>query len=732
MTTAARTRHEGTSADRSAELSIDDIVEQLAIAIQPRRKDRKRTRRGGRQALRALEAQNWPLAAQWLHAWYFHLLSDRKVKLSTVHRYASEVVDDVLVAGADIDFRAFDAIDFEHFYQRALDHSHRRKNIGYKASRFDDLHAFGVEKYDFARLPEPMNGQSNSSHVKAVVIPEPVFAAGREKVLSMSQYDETSRNCLWVLLTVLHRAGLRRGDALSLRIADLDPGGVFWIRVTDNEYSDTKRSKHRLPLTPLLLPAERDRVHAFLYDRLRSGDSKRALVFHPTGTPLQPWSGYDFSRLFASVIRCDATDAVHTPHDSRHTCCSQLQLVIEYGEEWVARLTPYSRTHAAEIRAALLHILESGRDNYWLLAAMASHSSPQMTLRNYLHYTNLMLYEGIRHIQAPLSLGQLKNLGGTTARRVSRWLTAADANEDLTTIDKLGQVLTAELAPFVAARAVTTGDAIATEPLPDLYQPFTRSTKDIDVAYRALTRYYDGTPIEVITKTLGISRETVTDWVDNCDYLATRRTRKRNAGLLRHISASRTRGSEMPHLPPRPRHHLDLKRLPKVLAAIQQRFESEPDEIRMVCALWLQRSTASNSGLPIDSPTTLARLLTVFHDAIPATHWRLQVRVPSTCPRATAVDEWNCVPGLELTVHAASPRQQSVSVWLYLRHPDEENMTTMTKIAIQREDDQIRLPKKFSSMLLRYVLFMSTVVLFSPNELRAMSGLEAGCDTREE
>lgn len=51
-------------------------------------------------------------------------------------------------------------------------------------------------------------------------------------------------------------------------------------------------------------------------------------------------------------------------------------------------------------------------------------------------------------------------------------------------------------------------------------------------------------------------------------------------------------------------------------------------------------------------------------------------------------------------------------------------MTTMTKIAIQRDGEEARLPKKFSSMLLRYVLFMSTVVLFSPDEVEAMAAVE--------
>ena len=724
MTMTAPKQHSDRLPEGVQSVSVDAIVEQLAKAIEPKRRDVKRTPRAGRQALRALDTEHWPLAAQWIHGWYFHLLEEREVKLSTVTRYGAEVVDDILVGGADIDFRAFDAVDFESFYQRALDHSHKRKNIGYKASRFDDLHAFGVEKYDFARLPEPLNSQSNSSHVRAVVIPEQVFVTGRNHVLSRTEFDETGRNCLWVLLTVLHRAGLRRGDALTLRLADLDPGDTFWIRVADNEYADTKRGKHRVPLTPLLLPEERDRVHAFLYDRLQSGDPKSALVFHPTGTPRQPWCEYEFSRLYASVIRCDATGTVHTPHDSRHTCLSQLQLVIENCEEWVARLTPYSPAQAAEIRAAILHASEVGRDNYWSLAAMASHSSPQTTLSNYLHYTSVAVFRGIRDIQSSMSLGQLKNLGGTTARRATRWLTTAGTDNDATTIDKLDAAVSADLRPFLAVDDAAGGEVEALEPVPELYQPFKRSTKDLGVAYRALTRYYENTPIEVITRTLGISQDTVADWIDNCEFIASMPTRKRGAGTLRHIAVSRSRDGQTPHLPPVPRHSLEKKLLPKVLATIQMRFEADADELRMVCRLWLTRSTVSNSGLPIDSPDTLRRLLDVFSDSLPPKRWRLQLYVPPGISRASVVNEWGCSSNLAVTIHPAGSNQSGVSTWLYLRHPDEENMTTMTKIVIQRDGEDARLPRKFSSMLLRYVLFMSTVVLFSPDEVRAMAALE--------
>ena len=638
-----------------------------------------------------------------------------------MQRYGAEIIDDVLVGASDIDFFAFESTDFEHFYQRALDRSHKRKKIGYKASRIDDFHAFGVQTYDFARLPEPLNDQSNASHVKAIVIPECVFSIGRDQVMSLTDYDVASRESLWTLITVLHRAGLRRGDALSLRLGDLDPGDTFWLRISDNEYADTKRSKSHLPLTPLLLPNERDRVHTFLYDRLQSGDGERALVFHPTGTPKQPWDQYMFSKLYASLIRCDEWSIAHTPHDSRHTCFSQLQLVIENQPEWIERLTPYSAEQVGEIRAAILQATDTGKNHYWSLASLCTHTTPQTTLSNYLHYTDLMVYAGIRDIQSPLSFGQVKNLGNTTTRVIDRWSSKAGVASDAMTIGDLGKSIEEDLAQFVKFEG-SRNDIPATEAqIPALYRPFKRSSKDLDVAYRELKRHYNGTPIEVIVQTTGISRCTIVDWIENCDFIGSMPTRKRASGTLRHISISRSRGESSPQLPPPPKHQGDKKLLSKLMASIDLAADSCPDDLRAICQLWLTRSTISNSGLPLDTPSSLACILAIFGKQLPAKRWRLHLLVPSEKDMAVAEKEWRCSPTMVINVSVGKPNQTSISAWLYLRHPDEESMTTMTKIAVRRTGEAPRLPMKFSSMLIRYLLFMTTIVLFSPDDVRRMA-----------
>ena len=707
--------------------SIDEIAESLHAAIEPRRKGRKRSARAGKQALRALATESWPFHAQWIHRWFFHLLHDRKRKMSTVARYASEVMDDILIGGIGIDFQGFDAVDFENFYQRALDRSHKRKNIAYKAGRFDDLHSFGVDTFDFARLPEPLKQQSNTSHVRAIVIPEVVFAQGRDRVLEMTEFDEAGRQSLWVLLTVLHRAGLRRSDALTLRIADLDPGATFWIRVTDNEYADTKRSKSRIPLTPLLLPEERERVHGFLYDRLRSGDGCKALVFHPSGTPGQPWNDYAFSRLYARLIRCDQTGRAYTPHDSRHTCVSQLQLVLANHEFWTAALTPYSEQQSQEIRSALFSCTESGKNDYWSLAALMSHSSPQTTFNSYLHYSHLLLFEGIRHIETPLSFNQVRNLGSATARIVNRWHESADDDRDWIRTNALDSQLSADLAKYATNVYGAPQEALSESETPELYRPFRRSTRDIEVAYRALTRYFlKGTPVSVLTRTLGMSQEVIASWIDNCELIGSLRTRKRNSSTRRHVATSRKKDDVVPLLPPKPRHLSESRLLPDLYAAVEQSLLASREDLRVVCAYWLTRSTVSNSGLPLDNPAILDQILSLFASVFPASCWRLRFLVPSDEGVKALEQQWNIPSGLEVEVQRAQPQRRISSVWLYLRHPDEKSLTTMTRIAIRRQGEEARLPQKFSSELLRYLLHMTAIVAFETAELQEMVNLSGG------
>lgn len=712
----------------AATVSIDVIAESLQAAIKPERKGRKRSAQAGKQALRALDTESWPLNARWVYQWFYHLLHDRKRKMSTVERYAFEVLDDILIGGVGIDFQGFDTIDFENFYQRALDRSHQRKDLAFKAGRLDDLHSFGVSTFDFARLPEPLRQQSNASHVRAIVMPEVVFAQGRDRVLEVTEIDGAGRQCLWVLLTVLHRAGLRRSDALSLRIADLDPGATFWIRITDNEYADTKRSKSRIPLTPLLLPEERERVHEFLYDRLRSGDGGSALVFHPSGAPKQPWNGDAFRRLYGSLIRCGLTGRRYTPHDSRHTCVSQLQLVMADRTFWTAALTPYSEEQSREIRAALFSCTESGKNDYWSLAALMSHGSPQTTFNSYLHYSHLLLFEGIRHMEAPLSFNQMRNLGGVTARIVNRWQEAAGSDaQGGVSVNVLDSPLSAELEGY--AINVTDGPKVivADDSTSELYRAFKPSTEDIEVAYPALTRHFVvGTPISVLSRTLGIWEEVIATWIDNCEFIGSLRTRKRHSGALRHVSVSRRRDGILLPLPPKPRHISELQLLPGLYAAVEQSLLASREKLRDVCAYWLTHSTVSNSGLPLNDPAVLDQILSLFASVLPASCWRLRLLVPTDEDVKSVQQEWNSHPGLHVEVRRAQPKRRCTSVWLYLRHPDEKSLTTMTRIAIRRQGEEARLPRKFSSQLLRYLLHMTAIVAFETAELHEM--VDTGTD----
>lgn len=702
-------------------ISVDDIIEQLKSAIEPTRNGKKRTPRVGRQALRALKTESWPLSARWIHSWFMALLKVRKRKLSTVKRYSYEVMDDILVGGIGIDFEAFDAVDFGNFYQRALNESHKRKDLAYKAGRFDDLHTFGVNTFDFARLPEPLNQQSNDSRVRAIIIPESVFVHGRNRVLDLSEYDEAGRQCLWVLLTVLHRAGLRRSDALTLRITDMDPGDTFWIRITDNAYADTKRSKTRIPLTPLLLPEERQRVHDFLYDRLRSGDSGDSLVFHPSGAPKQPWNEYEFGRVYAQLIRCDETGKAHTPHDSRHTCVSHLQLVLSGHSSWISALTPYSEIQSEQIRTALFSSTESGKNDYWSLAAFAAHSSPKTTFNSYLHYTHLLLFEAVRHVRAPLSFNQIRNLGGVTARVVNRWCDSENVDQASIPVDSLDAALSLDL----AKHTVCIDRARSIEPerdeLPDLYRPFHRSAQDIEVAYPALHRHFaKGTTIDILVRTLGYSTDVVASWIDNCELIGSLRTRKHNGDTRRHVAMSRAKNGAVPLLPPKPRHRSEVALLSGSYAAIEQALLSARDDLQEICAYWLTHSTVSNSGLPLENPRQLEHVLSLFATVLPAPMWRLRILTPAGENPKDVQRKWIVPAGLNVEIRNAQTSRRSTSVWLYLRHPDEKDLITMTRIAIRRDGESARLPKKFSSQLLRYLLHMTSIVAFETTELQEM------------
>jgi len=126
--------------------------------------------------------------------------------------------------------------------------------------------------------------------------------AGKGKQIPRLRHGEVFRD----LLLFLALTGCRRGEAMQLRVQDVDlEGGTLTFPDTKN------RQDHRLPLTPYL--------RKLLEQRIRQGKGK-ALVFS------SPFDGAPTRNLRHALARVrTATGLTFSPHDLRRLTASSLE-----------------------------------------------------------------------------------------------------------------------------------------------------------------------------------------------------------------------------------------------------------------------------------------------------------------------------------------------------------------------------------------------------------------------
>jgi len=137
---------------------------------------------------------------------------------------------------------------------------------------------------------------------------------------------------LYALYAVALSIGLRRGEALGLRWADVDlDTGRLHIRQTLQRHSGelhfappkTRRSRRTVPLLPSMVTTLREHRERQAEERRRAGDAweDSGLVFTTTtGRPIEP---NDFSNAFGRLCERAGVRKVRL-HDLRHTCASML------------------------------------------------------------------------------------------------------------------------------------------------------------------------------------------------------------------------------------------------------------------------------------------------------------------------------------------------------------------------------------------------------------------------
>lgn len=231
-----------------------------------------------------------------------------------------------------------------------------------------------------------------------------------------------------------------------------------------------------------------------------------------------------------------------------------------------------------------------------------------------------------------------------------------------------------------------------------------------DIVYKALSLYTQGVPLSIIGSQLMIPTETIELWSSNYESLIAMTTRK---GSPSHIPAKRFDGTISP-LPSKPNKHHEQRELTRIMAAIESASVKRPEALATLCHIWRTRSTTTNTGLVLSEPEQLQQILQIFKNRIAMNRWRFRVQAWAGCSEEWLQEQWHCPDAvnfeLKATLCKPSTAYPNGKGLLYLTNPNEQQLVYQSNIAINHPD-QVRLPKKYSSYLLRYALFITSVQL---------------------
>ena len=352
-----------------------------------------------------------------LAAWFLHLLTDRKLAPSTVHRYSSWIAKRWLLEFEGADPSLLDADALSEGYESILENTPQKYRADV-AGRLRDLQRFLHHEREHPDIPvDVLQAQNGKSVVRARVISEHQFAAFI-KTLPYAGLPEHDTECVRWLFTLCFRLGIRIGDATRILFSDIEEGDDPLIMLRANRFGNTKtRTPHQLPLNPFLRDSEHVGFAAWLAQCRERVDSDSELVFAPHDEPSTRWKATYLARLFSTLMQA-VTGLHYSPHDCRHSLASKLICLAE--DETLPGDTPLSTDEAQLLKKAVFTAAPHCRDSIWHLSSVFNHQDPGITFRSYIHSCDLLLHRKLRQSRRRISPRALADLVDIPRNRIKR------------------------------------------------------------------------------------------------------------------------------------------------------------------------------------------------------------------------------------------------------------------------------------------------------------------------
>lgn len=327
------------------------------------------------------------------------------IKAKSVHTYLNTIGRRLVAASGQLEILTLESDEYHDLYREVIDSCKTDKLKSKAGKRLRGFHEFlvcrfGAPTVDFSDLM--VKSGPAELNVDANLISFTDFE--NMKLVLCRNYSKASRlRKIQTLISILgFRCGLRRREALKLRIIDLLGETEPEILVRSNRYAYVKsgESVRRLPLHVLLEEEELKQLLAWRWDRKieDEGVISSSLLFCREKEPTELLSEHLIFPQIEQAMRQVTADPTLTFHHLRHSFATLLSMRLirnfnadERKNFHFLKHELFEPTACDLLRKSLLGNMTHGRQTLYAVAQLSGHAGPEVTILHYIHLCDWLL-----------------------------------------------------------------------------------------------------------------------------------------------------------------------------------------------------------------------------------------------------------------------------------------------------------------------------------------------------
>ncbi len=454
-------------------------------------------------------------------------------RASSIRRYFSSIGAGWIEYTHDKDLTALDPNEFETIYPNIIASKDKNKAQQYAKNLVVRVHQYGIMEFDFPELIKGSTfrhtntGFDNNEFIRASFISESLFSKLASEIFSPFNSIE-NRNDVFAFALLTYRFGIRGCELIKLMVKEIEPSASLWVTMKNNPFGFNKSDSglRKLPVA-LILTREEETFLTELYNnkKLKCNNSDKALLFSSAINENIPLNYRLISRTIKTLLQ-NITDLPVSYNSLRHTALSRLQLIFDGSPSLIAQYTPYSSGQIKNLKQVMG---DWKKDNYWIVSGSAGHLTPEVTLKHYLHFSDLLLATKLEEMEVCFSKQGLINISNLTTNKITRSTKHICKKEQEYPVHALDSFISEKLRYY--CRRTNHYTALFSTTV----KPYNLKFQDkitLEKCYKILTKLDNGIAIQQASSISSISEDSIKKWLDNASSLAQLKTSKNKSRLF--------------------------------------------------------------------------------------------------------------------------------------------------------------------------------------------------------